>query len=281
MKHYLTLLLCLFFQYLLSAQVEERFADIRIVTTSNKDYEDYSPILFEDGIIYVSEDKDGGLLDKSRFYFSRIVNEEELSEPEAIELEEYSGQVGPASYCGKTKEFFFTGSVLEGSILRLCIYVGKIEGRTVRDIKRLDLYQEGENIVHPAVSDDGTTMILSSVRDGNAGLYVYTRKKMNNKWIFERELTELNTKDMELFPCLVAEDKLVFSRGNPSEGKDPELYFSTKEGLHWSPPQPLEALNSEHDEYGFVRTGPYRGYFSSTRNGDGSHLYYFWLSEKF
>lgn len=283
MKHNLTFFLCLSTFNLLPAQPEKSFADVRIVSTSNQDYEDYAPVLFEDGIIYVSEDKDGGLLERDRLYFSRIVKDEELSEPEVIELEGYSGRIGPASYCVKTKEFFFTGSFLERgeSRFRLGIYVGKIEGRAIKDIRRLDLYKEGTSVMHPAVSDDGMTMIVSSVVNGNADLYEYTRKKMNDRWEFQRKLTETSTDEMELFPCFAGEGKLVFSRGNPAAEKDADLYLSIREGEGWSLPQQLKALNSEYDEYGFVSTGPYRGYFSSTRNKDGAHLYYFWTTDAF
>ncbi len=121
----------------------------------------------------------------------------------------------------------------------------------------------------PAVSQDGSFMVFSSIRNGNSDdidLFM-TIKNQDGTWSVPVSIDELNSPGNEITPFIAGNDTLYYSSdGQEGTGKY-DIYFSVRNGSEWLRPRPLIELNTEFDETDFKLINENLALFCSDRIG--------------
>lgn len=131
------------------------------------------------------------------------------------------------------------------------------------------------NCTHPALSEDGNTLIFSSNMPGGVGGYdLWKIERINGKWGEPENLgNKINTSFNEFFPTWIG-NTLYFSANRKALG-GLDLYRVDGFGKLAGTRLLGEPLNSSGDDFGMIsRTQGKSGYFSSNRNG-ADELWYF------
>ncbi|MBR5643322.1 MAG: OmpA family protein [Salinivirgaceae bacterium] len=159
-----------------------------------------------------------------------------------------------------------------GEGLNKDIYSGKLQGKTITEVKKLNKnintpYYEGAASITP----DGTKLFFVSDRPGGLGgrdIYVSTLNK-KGEWDEPVNLGDkINTKFNEDAPHIHYDGQTLFfsSQGhNTIGGKD--IFKSRRTNGQWTEPENLGFTNTTIDDLSFVlnASGEY-GYFSTSRN---------------
>ena len=169
------------------------------------------------------------------------------------------------------------------------------------DPSPLEFCKEGSVYTHPAVSVDGSIMIISSdIQESAGGMDLFISRNENMRWSAPVNLGKvINTSGNEIFPSLDRKNNLFFSsNGLPGcEGYD--IFICKYNGKGWNAPVRMtKYINSKSDDIAFtidnisgnsafftsrliskrVNTQLYRispnKKFPVTRNGDLSALLY-------
>ena len=181
--------------------------------------------------------------------------------------------------------FYFSGNrkIEKGEELsKLMIYQGKYDGEKVTDIFPLDIPGATfDNLMHPAVSKDGTKLIFAGNKDGGTyDLYLLERNNADEAWSDPVKLsTSINTVGNEVFPTIDDNGSLYFSSdGNPGYG-GLDIYkvaLSTVKNDFADVELMPEPVNSTADDFGFVaEQNGENGYFTSDRDGENDNIYSF------
>lgn len=124
------------------------------------------------------------------------------------------------------------------------------------------------NCTHPALSENGETLVFSSNMPGGFGGYdLWKIEKLDGKWGEPQNLGGgINTSANEFFPSWIG-NTLYFS-ANRREIGGLDVYQVDGKGESATTRILDQPLNSEFDDFGFIsNTQGKTGYFSSNRNG--------------
>lgn len=136
------------------------------------------------------------------------------------------------------------------------------------------------NCTHPALSENGLTLIFSSNMPGGFGGYdLWKIEKFNGKWSDPVNMgSGINTSGNEFFPTWIG-NTLYFS-SNRKELGGLDIYQVIGSGEQSK--ILAEPLNSAFDDFGLIsNTQGKTGYFSSNRNGSDRLWYYEMLIPEF
>lgn len=127
------------------------------------------------------------------------------------------------------------------------------------------------SVGHPAISNDGKTLVFSSDMpggNGNSDLYISYRE--GNSWTKPVNLgPEVNTSGAELFPYLYNDTTLYFSSTGLGGFGGLDIFKAKVKGFEAKEPLNLgQPLNSFSDDFSFyLNEDGNGGYFSSNRKG--------------
>jgi hypothetical protein len=140
------------------------------------------------------------------------------------------------------------------------------------------------NMMHPAISPDGSRMVFASDRPGGmGGLDLWIVHRRGDAWSRPEHMGPIiNTAAHDAFPYFSPDGRLFFaSRGHPGFGGY-DLFVTTQhENGAWTTPVNLgRPLNSPMDDITFYLLSDGKsGYFSSTRDGGDDDLYHWWTTD--
>ena len=138
------------------------------------------------------------------------------------------------------------------------------------------------NCTHPALSEDGLTLIFSSNMPGGSGGYdLWKLEKSNGVWGAPENLgAGINTSSNEFFPTWIGSSVYFSSNRKEVGGLDIYQVVDTAENARTIIlGQPV---NGEFDDFGFISTNQGKtGYFSSNRNGSDQLWFYELLIPEF
>ena len=138
-------------------------------------------------------------------------------------------------------------------------------------IKEFNLNSTYYSVCHPAVSEDGRTMIFSSDKPGGfGGMDLYAAYFDGTRWTGMINLgPNINSDGNEVFPTLWNDSILIFASDKPIGVGGFDIYFSKIDGGLWSPTQHMgQPLNTAFDDFGLIVFPDGKsGYFSSNRPG--------------
>ncbi len=263
-------------------------------TAINTDGLEFSPVIYENGLVYVSRYK-SGIQDKDNGTFFELFYAE--LDPNGMPLRpqsfstELNSQLheGPVSFNRRGDHIYFTRSNLKKGVSK-ADSEGKV-GLKIYEAQRG--YFDWENVVelpfndnefsclHPSLSaDEQKLFFASNMPGGFGGMDLYFVEKRGGGWSPPINLgPEINTNKNEVFP-FIHESGVLFFSSNGHEGFGGlDLFMIDLGGRRWGRVINLgEPFNSEQDDLGFILnpTGTI-GYFSSNRNGGygGDDIYVF------
>lgn len=268
----------------------------------NTEHLEFSPVFFEDGILFISsrenvfkyidrrlKENTMGIFQVSRNADGVLTNPVFFSDRINTKYHE-----GPLCFDISGNDMFFTRNNYVGGKLRksstgkvnLKVLKASRSGDTWGDVRDLPFNSDEFNTAHPSLTANGDRLYFTSDRpDGYGGLDIYYVEKNGDDYGDPVNLgPEINTSGDEIFPFMHSDGTLYFS----SNGRDGlgglDIYYTRMlpDGK-WEAAQNLGApFNSDKDDFGLiVDLDTKNGYFSSDRPGGQGQddIYSFYVSQ--
>jgi hypothetical protein len=206
---------------------------------------DYAPRKYKDGIIFTATPKKDGHVgfEKSKLYFSKIINGEQLSKPSKIKIKRYNDlELGVLDIFPNTNEVFVTmADPFESGkkdLINLGLCTGIMEEGVIKNLEIISFCKPGIMSCHPTISDDGKLLIFSSKKEGQdyVQLYQSTRSTLDSDWSEPEPVETLHSEGNCIFPNFINDSLLVFSSNMPGGKGGLDLYTSKKIAGKWSNP---------------------------------------------
>lgn len=279
---------------------------IRNVAELNTPKLDFSPMYYQDGLVFVSTRKlaslekiDHWLNDNCMDLYYAPLKGEHFSEPTS-----FSDQLntkfheGPVSFSDDEQKVFFTRNNFQDGkrgksddkITKLKIYSAVFKKGLWKDITELSFNSKNIDVCHPALSADERVMVFSSSEGKGAqgGMDLYVSYWVGNNWTEPVNLgPDINTPGNEVFPYIYNDGRLYFSSNGHGGVGGLDLFMAMSMGddtmTKWAFPMNIGApFNSSHDDFGLIlnKEGT-EGYLTSNRLGGKGQddIYQFRLDE--
>ncbi len=275
-------------------------ANVRNATLLNGDKDDFSPIAFENGLLFCSNSKKvskktdkATIVDDLNLKFSVIDTFGNLTKPTAFSRKTNSKtHEGPSCFSAKGDTMFLTRVMSKGGIaktnkegettLKIYIKIRDAEGNFTGDVV-MPFESETYSYCHPTISADGQRLYFASNMPGGFGgmdLWM-TRKLKNGGWSQAMNLgSRINSAGNELFPHITSTGAFYFSStGRKGNKGGLDMYTVDIENKIAQAAALGASFNTEGDDFGimFLPTNERKGYFSSNRKGGsgGDDIYEF------
>lgn len=258
--------------------------NMRLINTPHLEF---SPVYYENGIVYVSSVSEEAGRDEAigEPYFE-LYYVELSPKGEALPAQNFSPTInthlheGPVAFNSDYSKIFFTrNNILNGSVetgkngfIKMKIFEGEKGEEDWTNIKELSFNSDNYSCIHPTLAQDESKLYFASNMPGGYGGYdLYVSKKEDNEWGKPTNLgPRINTYQNDAFPFLYKDGKFFFaSEGHNSQGGYDIFMVNLKDN---TPVKNLDApFNSPSDDLGFnLRMDGKEGFFTSDReNGSG------------
>ncbi|MCF8237727.1 MAG: OmpA family protein [Saprospiraceae bacterium] len=256
-------------------------------TAINTEHLDFSPVFYNNGLVFVSSRKKGGFLDSKigetyfELYYTRVDPNGTPVEPEI-----FSGQLnsqlheGPVAFSRNGDQIFFTSNNQKHGLqraddqgrVRLKIYTAQRGNQDWENVTELPFNADEYSSQHPSLSRDGKRLFFASDRPGGYGGYdIWFVDRTTGGWSDPVNLgPAINSKGNEVFPFIHYSGYLFYSSDGSYEGLGGLDIFSVNtRNLPDAHPQIFSApFNTPFDDLGFVlEDDGLHGFFSSDRPG--------------
>lgn len=261
--------------------------DISLINTNNINSNDleFSPVLYHNGLVYVSRYKSGIVDEKTgETFFELFYSELDPNgmpgkpQPFSVELNSVRHE-GPVCFNKKGDKIYFTRSNQHNGVtkadpkarVQLKIYEATQGYYDWENVKELPFNSDKYTCMHPSLSEDETKLFFSSdMPGGYGGMDLYFVEKSSKGWSKPINLgPDINTSRNEVFPFFHESGTLFFaSDGQPGLG-GLDLFMIDMGGRKWGRVINLGTpFNSINDDLGLILNDRgTRGYFTSNREG--------------
>ncbi|MGB8492154.1 MAG: PKD domain-containing protein [Bacteroidales bacterium] len=251
---------------------------------STDKYDEFSPVYFENGIVFCSNRSGSLLVNYSnpenkgllKIYFADFANPGKARLFSKTITSRFND--GPASFNRRGDTIYFSrnlkvdGPLAENSNPRnkLGIFTASVSNGKWDKITGLRFNNEYYNITTPYISPDGKRLFFASDNpEGLGGTDLYYCNWKADYWDEPINMgPEINTSGNESYPFVNREGGLYFSSDGRSGLGGKDIYYTKLSGNKWLPPVRLDPpINSEYDDFGLIADSVMNeGYFSSKRN---------------
>ncbi len=259
---------------------------LRNATGINSPSLDFSPVFYQNGLVYVSSRRKNGPIDKKigETFFELFFAETDANGlpigPRSFSLT-VNSQVheGPVAFSKDGQYIYLTRNNLEKGATKangkgkvvMKIYEGRRGRYDWENIRELPFNSDNYTCVHPTLSLDGKRLFFSSnMPGGYGGMDIYMVERKGDTWTKPVNLgPSVNTTGNEIFPYLHESNYMFFSsNGHGGEG-GLDIFLIDVSTPKYGPLKSLgQPFNSEKDDLGFIiNEAGTRGYFSSDRPG--------------
>jgi len=189
---------------------------------------------------------------------------------------------GGASLTGDYNALYFTRCEVDKKEKLGCkIFVANREGDNWAKAKALNFAPDSVVIAHPAISDDGLTLLFVSDMAGGYGMHdiwKVTRPSTSAEWGKPENMgSDINTPGNEMFPYLHPDGTLYFSSDYHLGMGGLDIFRAKPEGTGYAVENMRYPINSTSDDFGITfEKEREQGFFSSSRDGV-DNIYYFVL----
>ncbi len=273
---------------------------VRNAKELNSQGTDYSPVFYDNGLVFVSSRKKSGPQDKksgetySELYFSPFDPNGDPAAPQKFSLEINSSlHEGPVTFSRDFKTMYFTRNNMhkgvqkadEKGVVRLKIYEAKAGVIDWMDVRELPFNSDTYSCVHPSLSADGTQLYFASDMPGGQGgfdIWVSKRSK-EGYWGPPMNLGPIvNSDKNEVFPYIHISGTLFFSSNGHDGIGELDIFRIDLDEIDHTVINLGEKFNSPQNDLAFVLDDDgTRGFFASDRNnGYGKDDIYSFSIEK-
>lgn len=262
-----------------------RDVNIQNASNINTDGLEFSPVLYENGLVYVSRNKNG-LIDENtgKTFFELFYSE---LDPNGIptKAQQFSNELnsqlheGPVTFNRKGNKIFFTRSNLTKGLSRadkkgrvgLKIYEAERGYFDWENITELPFNDDQYSCMHPSLSADETKLFFSSnMPGGYGGMDLYFVEKRYGEWTAPINLgPDINTSRNEVFPFMHDNGTLFFASDGHEGLGGLDIYMINIQGRRWGKLVNLgEPFNSMKDDLGLILDiRGVKGFLASNRDG--------------
>ena len=248
------------------------------------------PTLYNEGLIYATNHKSSNY----KLFYSTLKSE---SQKFKIGKKYNLGAVAIFN-----NDIYFTGVTKKLSALgtnNFTIYKGKIIDFKVKEIVQLPICSLDFSYTYPAISKDGTKMILVTNEKGRLHLLELKRNE-KNEWE-KGKVIYISHPEFEIINPTYYNENTIYFASNIYNGKITRvaydknengellvsevereqgsfnIYKIEKKNEIWGIPIKLELFNSDFDDLGVVFINESSGYLTSFRYSNTDNIYYFEL----
>ncbi len=292
----------LFLLWQLSAFGQSRYA-LNKLPLSSPNYDEFCPILWEDSLIYCSNQEHEFLLTyhdgQNRALFNLFMigleGEKKGMKPSVLSPALVTPfNDGPAALSPDGTQMAYSRNLgvktRRRNVLKMNNHLGIYFAEQENGIweYRGDFpYNNKEySLTTPCFGPDGSYLYFASdMPEGNGGTDLYRSEWREGSWGEPVNLGGvINTEGNEIYPFVAENGDLYFaSDGHPGLGEK-DIFLTRFEGGRWMEPLHLEyPLNSENDDFGMVTNGEFsEGYLSSNREkSDDIYRFYTHIPQLF
>ncbi len=247
-------------------------------------YNEISPVIFRDGLLFCSDRRFSGFTDRTSFDGHRLYNvfyvERTDSAAWSKDVEMRSERTtlfnnGPLCVAPDGKTVYFTSETETGEPAkrkkfrnRSGIFIGEISGLEIISVKPFKYNNQNYDIGQPSISNDGRYLFFASdMPGGMGGSDIYYCEMINGEWSEPVNLGPgINSPGAENYPHYQS-GRLYFTSDRPGGIGGLDIYFAIHKTNSWGPPVLLpEPVNSPSDDFAFVATESLQsGFFASNR----------------
>lgn len=268
--------------------------EVRRMPFNNNGFNNISPVIVKDGIVFCSDRRFSALKDRTSFDGRRLYNiylaakKDSVSFYRPVELRsERTNKFNNGPLClgpdGKT--VYFTSEVETGKMAdnknfknHSGIFIADLSGTDLLSIRPFKYNNLQYDVGQPSVSKDGKYIYFASdMPGGSGGSDLYYCEFVNGDWSSPVNLgPKINSPGVENYPCIHSSGKLYFTSDRPGGFGNLDVYSTTLTDRVWDDPYLLpEPVNSSSDDFALVAEPDLqKGYFSSNR-GKEDDIYEF------
>ncbi len=262
----------------------------------NSDADDSAPVMHKNGFVFSSDRNTGfkPLKEKSgvtgrdylNLYYTDYQKDTTFKQPEWFsgKINEMNRNTGSVSFTSNDKIAYFaqnSSTSNKAGIYNMQIFKAEADGNNWHNIETLPFNSPETNLMHPAISPDGSELYFSSNRSGGEGgsdIY-FVRKNTRGVWSTIENLGKIvNTSASEGFPYMDRAGRLYFcSKGHPGYGGF-DIFRTERDATgNWTKPKNLgKPINSPSDDISFsLFVDGNSGLFTSNREGGDDDIYFF------
>ena len=255
----------------------------------NSEYDEITPVAFEDKLVFASAQERNIILPKSvitgqphlDFWISEK-KKEKWQKPHKYQStlntihDDYALQ-----FSSDGKSIFMTRTeVVDSSSHKLVakLYTYESDKENWKKPLVFNYDQPNYSFMHPSISETGKILFFASdMPGGYGGMDLYFCIQKDGKWSSPINLgEEVNTSEDEIYP-FYKDGELYFSSNGHAGYGGFDIFRSMQKGIHWTAPKNLEApINSSRNDISYTEIEG-KAYFSSNKKGGkGGHDIY-WL----
>ena len=257
-------------------------------------FNNISPVIVKDGIIFCSDRRFSGIEDRTGFDGRRLYNiylaeKKDTSgfrKPRVLKSDRSNKfNNGPLCLAPDGKTVYFTSEVETGKIAEnrnfknhSGIFIAELSGNDLVSIRPFKYNDPKFDMGQPSISKDGKHLFFASdMPGGQGGSDLYSCEFVNGDWSAPVNLgPKVNSPESENYPYMHPSGKLYFTSNRPGGIGNLDVYFTSLVNGIWEEPYLLpEPINSTSDDFAFVaEDNLQKGYFSSNR-GNEDDIYQF------
>jgi tetratricopeptide (TPR) repeat protein len=270
--------------------IQQQFIDIEVNSLSiNTSADDFSPIFYEDGIAFLSDQGEKGATYgwTGRSYL-RLFKTVGGSNGNFQEIEEFSRKInekdkntGPVTITRDGQTMIITRNAYEPSVkntFNLQLFELQKKGDEWGRGEVMPFCKVDRNYMHPTLTPSGDTLFFVTDMGGGAGgTDIYMTYRTPKGWKQPINLVEINTPGHEAFPFIHPDGTLYFaSKGHSGFGGFDIFKATIKDGVYSKVINLGMPINSPKDDTGFIMSRDKKeGYFASSRKEGNDDIYYF------
>lgn len=268
-----------------------------IINTPNLEF---SPVFYQNGIVYVTSRRKAGAVDKKigetffDLFYSDLDRRGFPMKPQEFSVNMNSTMhEGPVTFNRKGDQVFFTRNNEENGVqkadskgvTRLKIYEARKGEFDWENARELPFNNDEYSSCHPSLSPDGRRLYFTSdMPGGYGGFDLYFVEKRGESWSMPINLgPEINTPQNEVFPFIHESGVLFFSSNGHNSRGGLDIFMVNISTQTWGRVVNLGIpFNSPHDDLGFILNPDADfGFFASSRSGGvgKDDIYFFELPE--
>jgi outer membrane protein OmpA-like peptidoglycan-associated protein len=268
-----------------------------IINTPNLEF---SPVFYQNGIVYVTSRRKAGAVDKKigetffDLFYADLDRKGFPMKPQEFSVNMNSTMhEGPVTFNRKGDLVFFTRNNEENGVqkadskgvTRLKIYQADKGEFDWENVREMPFNNDEYSTCHPSLSPDGRRLYFTSdMPGGYGGFDLYFVEKRGESWSMPINLgPDINTAQNEVFPFIHESGVLFFSSNGHNSRGGLDIFMVNISTQTWGRVVNLGIpFNSPHDDLGFILhpDGDF-GFFASSRSGGvgKDDIYYFELPE--
>jgi hypothetical protein len=248
-------------------------------------FSDISPVIIEDGIMFCSDRRLHGVVDRTSFDNRRLYNiyiaEKKdttgWEKPNPLKSDRTSQfNTGPLCIAPDGETVWFTSEIETGIPSRSRkfrnhsgIFTGRLSESELLSITPFKYNNIEYDIGQPSISADGKYLFFASdMPGGEGGSDIYVSELVNGEWSVPVNLgPEVNSSGTDNYPCIHSTGRLYFTSNRPGGMGGLDVYYSDFIDGSWDTPGRLpDPINSSSDDFAFVALPDLqKGYFASNR----------------